>query len=154
MTDILFYHLERQPLIQVLPALLEKCLERGWRVVVQVESEERCEALNAQLWTYRDDSFLPHGTRADGEPQTQPIFITVDEDNPNDAQVRFLVGGANLTTPDIYERVVTLIDGHDPEAIEKARGDWRRLTKSTHNVTYWQQSGTGKWENRSLKPNP
>ena len=64
MTEICFYHLERQPLERVLPQLLEKSLERGWRVVVQAASEERVEALDAHLWTYRDDSFLPHGTGA------------------------------------------------------------------------------------------
>ena len=62
MTEMLFYHLQRQPLERVLPTLLERSLERGWRVVVQAPSEERVDALDAHLWTYRDDSFLPHGT--------------------------------------------------------------------------------------------
>src|SRR5690349_11599483 len=35
MTDILFYHLERQPLDRVLPQLLERTLERGWRAVIE-----------------------------------------------------------------------------------------------------------------------
>ena len=62
MTEVVFYHLQRQPLEQVLPDLLERSLERGWRVVVQASSDERVEALDAHLWTYRDDNFLPHGT--------------------------------------------------------------------------------------------
>ena len=66
MTEILFYHLHRQPLERVLPTLLERSLERGWRVVVQASSEERVEALDAHLWTFRDDSFLPHGTGGRG----------------------------------------------------------------------------------------
>ena len=40
MTEVLFYHLENQPVERVLPPLLEKSLERGWRVVVQAASEE------------------------------------------------------------------------------------------------------------------
>ena len=35
MTEVLFYHLEHQPLERVLPSLVEKTLERGWRAVVQ-----------------------------------------------------------------------------------------------------------------------
>ncbi|KFL26848.1 DNA polymerase III subunit chi, partial [Devosia sp. 17-2-E-8] len=31
MPDVLFYHLENQPLEKVLPLLLEKTVERGWR---------------------------------------------------------------------------------------------------------------------------
>ena len=67
MTEMLFYHLQRQPLERVLPALIEKSLERGWRVVVQSSSEERIEALDAHLWTWRDGSFLPHGTWREAE---------------------------------------------------------------------------------------
>jgi DNA polymerase-3 subunit chi len=62
MTEILFYHLQRQPLERVLPSLLEKSLERGWRVVVQAGSEERAEVLDAHLWTFGDNRFLPHAT--------------------------------------------------------------------------------------------
>ena len=62
MTEVLFYHLQNMSLESVLPPLLEKSLERGWRVVVQSTSQERTEALDAHLWTYRDNSFLPHAT--------------------------------------------------------------------------------------------
>ena len=94
MTEVLFYHLEHQPLERVLPSLVEKTLERGWRAVVQAGSEERVEALDTLLWTYRDESFLPHGTRRDGNPALQPVYLTTGEDNPNGATVRFLVDGA------------------------------------------------------------
>ena len=32
MTEVLFYHLQNMTLESVLPPLLEKSLERGWRV--------------------------------------------------------------------------------------------------------------------------
>ena len=70
MTEVLFYHLQNMPLERVLPPLLEKSLERGWRVVVQTASEERADALDSHLWTYRDDSFLPHGTWRAAMPRT------------------------------------------------------------------------------------
>ena len=92
--EVLFYHLERQPLERVLPSLLEKTLERGWRAVVQSGSEERLEALDTALWTYREDSFLPHGTRKDGNVALQPIYLTTGDETPNGAGIRFLVEGA------------------------------------------------------------
>ena len=95
-TEVYFYHLEGRTLEQVLPTLLERSLERGWRAVVQASSPERVEALNTLLWTFREDSFLPHGTSSDGTAAMQPIFLTVEADNPNDAAVRFLVDGATL----------------------------------------------------------
>src|ERR1700759_4976591 len=107
MTEVLFYHLQDMLLENVLPPLLEKSLERGWRVVVQSTSEERTEPLNAHLGTYRDDSFLPHATWRAGDAQDQPIVLAVAEANPNKANVRFLVDSAALP-PDSasYERMV------------------------------------------------
>ena len=96
MTEAVFYHLQGQPIDKVLPALLEKSLERGWRVIVQASSEERIEALDAHLWTFRDDSFLPHGTYKDSSAKEQPVLLTVNGDNPNGAAVRFLLDGAPL----------------------------------------------------------
>ena len=93
MTEVLFYHLQSQPLERVLPELLEKSLERKWRAVVQVGSEERRDALDAHLWTFRDEGFLPHGTIKDGHAGAQPVYLTTDEDNPNGAEVRFLADG-------------------------------------------------------------
>ena len=109
MTEVLFYHLQRQPLERVLPQLLERSVERGWRVVVQAGSEERVEALDAHLWTYRDDSFLPHGTAAAGEPAAQPILLTTAEHNPNGATVRFLLDGVPIP-PDAEARAPALVD--------------------------------------------
>ena len=49
MTEVLFYHLTERTLEEALPGLLEKSLERGWRVVVQAGSRERLEALDGHL---------------------------------------------------------------------------------------------------------
>ncbi|MDR3421363.1 MAG: DNA polymerase III subunit chi [Xanthobacteraceae bacterium] len=150
MTEILFYHLKGQTPEQVLPTLLLKSLERGWRVVVQASSEERIEALDAHLWTWRDDAFLPHGTWRDAEAARQPIVLTLDEDNPNGALVRFLVEGA--TFPDdasAYQRVVLLFDGEDPDAVEAARARWSEAKSAGFEVTYWQADDKGYWRRQA-----
>ena len=125
MTEVLFYHLEHQPLERVLPSLVEKTLERGWRAVVQAGSEERVEALDTLLWTYREESFLPHGTKRDGNPDMQPVYLTTSEDNPNGATVRFLVDGAEASDLAAYTRVVYLFDGRDAAALDQARAQWK-----------------------------
>ena len=93
MTELLFYHLQRQPIERVLPPLLEKALQRDWRVVVQLGAPERVDALDDLLWTYSDDSFLPHGSQRDGDAELQAVWLTTGDDNPNGANVRFLVDG-------------------------------------------------------------
>ena len=150
MTEILFYHLQGQKLESVLPSLLERSLERGWRVVVQGSSEERIEALDAHLWTYRDDGFLPHGSWREPEAAQQPVLLTPNDGNPNAANVRFLIDGAPMPTdPENYQRVVLLFDGEDEEAVAAARAHWSAVREKGLNATYWQVDGEGRWAKKS-----
>jgi DNA polymerase-3 subunit chi len=150
MTEILFYHLKGQTPEQVLPALLAKSLERGWRVVVQASSDERVEALDAHLWAWREDAFLPHGTWRDAEAAEQPIVLTVNDENPNGATVRFLIDGANLSRDTTsYERIVLLFNGDDPDAVEAARTRWSEAKAAGAEVTYWQTDEKGAWRRQA-----
>jgi DNA polymerase-3 subunit chi len=150
MTEVLFYQLQRQPVEKVLPVLIEKSLERGWRVAVQSSSDERIEALDAHLWTYRDDSFLPHGTYKDSAAAEQPVLLTINDDNPNGAAIRFLLDGSPVP-PDAaaYDRVVLLFDGEDPDALETARSRWRDAKGQGFDVTYWQADEHGRWQRKA-----
>src|ERR1017187_273588 len=124
MTEMLFYHLQGQKLEGVLPGLLERSLERGWTVIVQGASEERIEALDARLWTYRDDGFLPHGTWREPEASVQPVLLTVNDGNPNAATVRFLIEGAAVPADaESYQRIVLVFDGDDEDAVAAARAE-------------------------------
>jgi DNA polymerase-3 subunit chi len=149
MTEFLFYHLRRQAAEQVLPSLIEKSLERGWRVVVQASSEERIDALDAHLWTFRDDSFLPHGTFREPTAAEQPVLLTASDHNPNAATVRFLIDRAAVP-PDAerYERVVLLFDGEDEDALLDARERWQAAKAQGFAVTYWQADENGRWQRR------
>ncbi|MEM7748493.1 MAG: DNA polymerase III subunit chi [Pseudomonadota bacterium] len=149
MTEVLFYHLEHQPLERVLPTLLERTLERGWRAVIQSGNQERLEALDTHLWTYRDESFLPHGVAKDANAAQHPIVLTLDDDNPNEASVRFLVDGATGNALEDYTRVVYLFDGRLPEAVQQARDSWKEAKSAGFDVTYWQQTSGGKWERKA-----
>jgi DNA polymerase-3 subunit chi len=149
MTEVLFYHLQNAPLEQVLPQLLERSLARPWRCVVKVGNGERLETLVNSLWTWRDDSFLPHGTREDGPAEMQPVFMTTEDENPNGAEVIFLVDGAEPGEIGGYERCVLMFDGRDEEALGRAREHWKRLKAEGHDATYWQQNEAGRWEKKA-----
>ena len=152
MTEIWFYHLQRGSLDDVLPGLLQRALQRGWRAIVQGASEERIAALDEHLWTYSDDSFLPHGTAREGDSEMQPVFLTTGAENPNGAAVRFMIEDVEiapiLDRNDPYERLMLLFDGNDPDALAAARRQWSELTARGQTLSYWQQSDDGRWEKR------
>jgi len=151
MTETLFYHLERRTLEDVLPGLVEKSLARGWRAVVKTDSSERSDALDNLLWTYDDQSFLAHAQSGDGEAARQPVLITVEDENPNAAQILFCVGGAEPSdwrAADLSSltRVVMVFDGRDASMLDRARAAWKNAKEAGHDVTYWKESASGKFE--------
>lgn len=146
MPEVLFYHLTASPLEATLPELLERSLARGWKVVLRCGSEAGLAAIDALLWTWRDDAFLPHGPAAMGHTALQPVYLTLGEENPAGAGVLMLVDGARATPDEMarYERTCLLFDGHDPRAVETARADWRAVTTAALPAKYWAQE-QGRW---------
>ena len=149
MTEVLFYHMQRRPVDAVLPPLLEKTLEKGWRAVVQSAFPERLSALDAHLWTYRDESFLPHAAADDPEASEQPVLLAADDGNLNAAAVRFLIDGAEIDDAAGYERIVYLFDGRDEEGLGKARAYWKTMKDAGHDVTYWLEGEDGRWQKKA-----
>jgi DNA polymerase III subunit chi len=146
-TEVRFHHLERRRVDQALPRLLEGALEEGRRVLVRASSDEMVAALNERLWTYDDASFLPHGAAGDGDPMTQPIFLTTELDNPNAATMLVRLAGVESDEADeAFDLVVLMFDGRDEAALAHARGEWRRLKDEGRTISYWRESDEGGWE--------
>jgi len=157
MPEIAFYHLTRATVAETLPKLLERSRARGWRAIVQATSEASLAKLDADLWSYRQESFLPHGTKADGAPATQPIYLTCENDNPNDADARFFVEAARMA-PALAgagaprQRAALLFDGRDDDELADARAQWKELRDLGYSLVYHQQSEGGGWEEKAREP--
>jgi DNA polymerase III subunit chi len=147
--EVWFYHLERSGLDQVLPDLLEKTLARGWRALVRTADPLRIEHLDGWLWSFRDESFLPHGVAGEGHDAEQPVLITTAEANPNGANVLFLVDGAAPGELQGFARCVVLFDGRDEAALQAARTRWREIKAAGLPGAYWRQSERGSWEKQA-----
>lgn len=147
MTDIRFYHLTTTPLERALPQLLERALGAEFRVVVRAE-EAAINELNTVLWTYRADSFLPHGSGEDGHAAEQPIYLTAEDENPNGATLLAVTDGSTPAL-DAYERVLDLFDGSDENAVQAARTRWKAYKDAGHDLQYWQQTESGGWTQKA-----
>lgn len=145
MSEIRFYHLERQSLEQVLPSLVGKALEKGHRLFVKTSDEAAAEALSSSLWTGNPEGFLPHGTAKDGRAAMQPVWLGVGEENLNGADVLILTGDVTLDDVSEYALVCEMLDGRDEQAVQAARVRWKDYQAAGHAVTYWQQDPRGGW---------
>jgi len=149
LTEILFYHLTETRLEATLPGLVERSLARGWRVVLQFATQSTLELLDTKLWTFSDIAFIPHSCEEDEFTAEQPVFLTLDAHaNPNGAQIRFCLEGAQPANFSALERLVIMFDGNDESQLESARQQWRELAALGGNVTYWQQTAERGWEKK------
>ncbi len=147
--EVWFYHLERSSLEQVLPDLLQRSLARGWRALVRVADASRLAALDAWLWTFADDSFLPHGLDEEPAAERQPILLSTRSDNRNGASVLFLIDRADAADFADFERSIIIFGGADASALEAARSAWRDLKTRGIEVAYWRQKENGGWERQA-----
>ena len=147
--EVWFYHLERTGLDQALPELLEKTLQKGWRAIVRSPAPERLEQLDGWLWSYRDESFLPHGLHSEPMAERQPVLLTTGNDNANGAQALFLIDGAEPGDLGGYARALVLFDGRDEDQLQLARRRWSGLRGGGAVLAYWKQSPEGRWEKQA-----
>ena len=151
MTEVRFYHLQTKPLELALPEILSRALDQGHRVVVRAPDKKTVALLNEKLWTYNPDSFLPHGSARDGNAESQPVWLTTADENPNRATMLVLLDGQSSTRLADYARCCDIFDGNDDAAVAAARLRWKEAKAAGHQLAYWEQTD-GKWQKRGAAP--
>jgi DNA polymerase-3 subunit chi len=140
-----FYHLSRSALSQALPRLLSRTLAAGQRALVLGKTADGLENLSAALWAQPE--WLPHGAAADGDPDLQPIWLSLEPEALNGARYLFLTDGAETAELQRFDRAFDLFDGNRPDAVAAARARWRNARSAGHTLTYWQQTESG-WQSK------
>jgi len=130
-----FYHLEGSTVQGVLPGLLEKTLAKGWRALVKLP-EAQLPELDDLLWTFRDDSFLPHGREDEPMADWQPILL-------------FLLEGADVANMAGVSRAMVMINGRSEDSVLRERQRWKTLKESGATLSYYQQNAQGRWEKKA-----
>lgn len=145
-----FYHLTRKPLQETLPVLLDKARGAGWRIAVRGRDADHLAWLDESLWLGEDAGFLPHGLAGGPHDALQPILLTTAQDADNQPDCVMAVGGAEVSAAEVgqLQRVCILFDGTDPEAVQRARGQWKELTAAGCSAQYWSEE-SGRWEKKA-----
>ncbi len=148
-----FYHLTQSRPEETLQVLLGKSLQAGWRVAVRGRSDAYLARLDEMLWLRPEDGFLPHGIAGGAHDASQPVLLTGSTELPNEATCVMSVEGADVTPDEVQalDRVCVLFDGHDPDAMQIARGQWKTLTEAGCAAQYWSEE-SGSWQKKAESP--
>lgn len=149
MPQVRFYHLQKQTLDQALPLILQKALGQEKRVLVKMATDKSITAMSKILWTFRPESFLAHGAAKDEFAADQPILLTTEDDNLNDAGILILTEGATCDDLDAYDLCCEMFDGRDDAAVQAARQRWKSYKDKGYDLTYWMQDDQGRWNEKA-----
>ena len=122
MTRVDFYILDDDSRLQppaVACRLAEKAWQSGHRVLLQVRDEGEARHLDRLLWTYRDQSFVPHGLLGKADEALNPVLIGHDESGGKEHQVLINLADAIPSFFSRFERVAEIIS---PDPAGKAAG--------------------------------
>ena len=150
MGKVMFYHLTRQPVEVTLAMLLGKAHGAGWRVMVRGTSPDKMKTLDAKLWQGPDDSFLPHGLEGGPHDDLQPVLLSSGGAAAQGFSCLMTVDGASVSEKEVSEadRVCVLFDGHDPQAVQTARNQWKELADAGAEAEYWSEE-SGSWQKKA-----
>ena len=144
--EVSFYHLTSLSLERALPRLLEKVYATGARVVIFFDHKEQLERIDEVLWTYGQMDFLPHGTYLEKHPEKQPIYLTVNDENPGNADILVQMGHKEHPNIKSFRRIVDIFENVNPLSVQNARDRYKRYKEEGHTLTYWKQDPEGKWK--------
>jgi DNA polymerase-3 subunit chi len=145
MAEIRFYHLQKQSLEQALPRILSKALDQGHKIIIKTK-KDTIEAVSELLWNTELDPFLAHGSVFEKNEELQPIYITDEEKNPNQADILILINGEAYNNMDKFKLCCEIFDGNNQDALSQARLKWKEYKDAKLNTTYWQEDAQGKWK--------
>lgn len=113
MTRIDFYTVKKQSggdRFLLACRLVERIRGTGHRIYIQAPDRDQARHLDRLLWTFKQQSFLPHGLANDSDRELTPILIGFDGDPGEENQVLI---NLSLEVPAFFgsfERLCELVD--------------------------------------------
>tara|TARA_B100001939_G_scaffold157253_1_gene135868 strand:- start:218 stop:682 length:465 start_codon:yes stop_codon:yes gene_type:complete len=146
-TQIIFYSTSPLQVEKTLFALLEKSLEKGNKSLLLFKDKEKCLSINEQLWTYKQNSFLPHISEDDQiyDNIDVPVYLSTKNENPFKAELLFSIDGFLPDNIDHFERVIIIIDVNDELLNEKYKNYYLDINKNFEDIVFYKSDDNGKW---------
>jgi DNA polymerase-3 subunit chi len=137
MAKIDFYVIQipgAKPRLDLICRLAEKAYKNKHRIYIHANNQTEAYQLDELLWTYREDSFLPHNLVGEGPNLAPPIQIGFKEKPENH---RDILLNLHQAVPEFYShftRVLELVP-NDDESQAIAREHYRFYRAAGYDIT-------------------
>jgi len=102
--------------------LTEKCYLNNQRIVIYTKSEEECKKIDSLLWTWKQQSFIPHKCLDSlSKSQNEPVVLTTSIESSADYDTVILVDPLPMETVSQFSTVIDFAEKYDSQGIELSR---------------------------------
>ncbi len=121
-TNIIFIVLNSAVKSRIVCDLAEKCYLDNQRIVIYAENENACKNIDTLLWTWKQQSFIPHMFLDSlSEPHQEPVIITSIIEAIADYSTLLLVDPLPLAVVSQFPTVIDFAEKYEAQALESSR---------------------------------
>ncbi len=134
-----FYNSSHRDVVRDITWLTENIFKKRNRIVIFCTDQETAEVVDDFIWSYGDDSFIPHSIKKYRETSLDPILVTTDLDGGYEHNVLVALNGVLIKENDWqrFTKIYYFFDNQDIEEKENARSMWKSFSSLEVNCKYW-----------------
>ena len=141
-----FYNSSHRNVVADISWLIEKLFKEKNRILVCCEDQEAIEVIDAFLWAYKEEEFIPHSIATKEKNSIYPILITTDIHEDYDHNVLLALSGVLIKEKDWqkFEKAYYFFDDQENKEKENAREMWKNFSALNIECKYWVNKAN-KW---------
>ena len=141
-----FYNSSHRNVVADISFLIEKLFKEKNRILVCCKDQETVEVIDAFLWTYKEDEFIPHSIATKEKNSIYPILITTDIHEDYDHNVLLASSGVLIKETDWrkFAKAYYFFDDQENKEKENAREMWKNFSALNIVCKYWVNTAN-KW---------
>ena len=134
-----FYNATRREILNDIAILTEKLYKKNNHILLYCADQETVDTLDEYLWSYREDSFIPHSKKNNEKKLFYPILITNEILNEHEHNILLVLNGVLIKETDWtkFNKVYYFFDEQNLEEKENARSMWKSFSSLEIDCRYW-----------------
>jgi DNA polymerase-3 subunit chi len=134
-----FYNSARRETVKDIVKLTEKLYKKNNFILLYCADQETVDALDEYLWSYSEDSFIPHSKKNNEKKSLYPILVTDEILNDHEHNILLALNGVLIKETDWpkFNKVYYFFDDQNHEERENARSMWKSFSSLEIDCRYW-----------------
>ena len=140
MSEIYFYNTSSRDFLRDITLLIERLYLLEHKVIVLCPDNNVSAIVDDYLWSYKDESFLPHSIADQDHSELDSIIISSHQLNLDFYKILIVFKGSSISFDysNNFEKVYYFFDDNSNDEREIARTLWKEAKKSGTKCKYWQ----------------